>query len=128
MLASVAEASISPLRRLEADPQAVEAAAFILTLRARGIPATAVLGAMERVPRELFAPSRFADLSRSDVSLPLPCGQTMTTPGVIAVIPVPLGASAAHRVLEVGTGSGYVTAILAKLGCRVPSIERYGTL
>jgi protein-L-isoaspartate(D-aspartate) O-methyltransferase len=128
MVASVAEALSPPPHRLEADPQAIEAAAFILALRARGIRDTAVLGAMERVPRELFAPSRFADLSRSDVSLPLPCGQTMTTPGVIAVMLVALGAAAGQRVLEVGTGSGYVTAILAKLGCRVHSIERYGTL
>src|SRR3954451_2981110 len=128
MLASVAEAPISPPRRSEADPQAVEAAAFILTLRARGIRDTAVLGAIERVPRELFAPSRFADLSRSDVSLPLPCGQTMTTPGVIATMLVALGPAPDDRVIEVGTGSGYVTALLAKLGCRVHSVERYGTL
>jgi protein-L-isoaspartate(D-aspartate) O-methyltransferase len=109
-------------------PEAVEAAAFVLALRARGIRDTAVLGAMERVPRELFAPTRFADLSRSDVALPLPCGQTMTAPGVIATMLVALGASPGERVLEIGTGSGYVTALLAKLGCSVQSVERYATL
>jgi protein-L-isoaspartate(D-aspartate) O-methyltransferase len=106
----------------------VEAAAFVMALRARGIRDTAVLGAMERVPRELFAPRRFADLSRTDVSLPLPCGQTMTAPGTVAAMLVALEAKRGQRVLEIGTGSGYVTALLARLGCQVHSIERYATL
>jgi len=106
----------------------VEAAAFVMALRARGIRDTGVLGAMERVPRELFAPRRFADLSRTDVSLPLPCGQTMTAPGTVAAMLVALEAKRGHRVLEVGTGSGYVTALLARLGCRVHTIERFATL
>ena len=106
----------------------VEAAAFVMALRARGIRDTGVLGAMERVPRELFAPRRFADLSRTDVSLPLPCGQTMTAPGTVALMLVALEARRGQRVLEIGTGSGYVTALLAKLGCRVHTIERYATL
>jgi protein-L-isoaspartate(D-aspartate) O-methyltransferase len=112
------------------DPPAhrVEAAAFIMSLRARGIRGTAVLGAMERVPRDLFAPRRFADLSRTDVSLPLPCGQTMTAPGTVAAMLVALEAHEGQRVLEIGTGSGYVTALIAKLGCRVRTIERYATL
>ena len=128
MVASVAEALPQHSLTLDAAPEAVEAAAFVLALRARGIRDTAVLGAMERVPRELFAPTRFGDLSRSDVALPLPCGQTMTAPGVIAVMLVALGASSGQRVLEIGTGSGYVTALLAKLGCSVHSVERYATL
>lgn len=110
------------------DPQTVGTAAFVLGLRARGIRHTAVLGAMERVPRDLFAPRRFADLSRSDVALPLPCGQTMTAPGTVATMLVALAPEAGHRVLEIGTGSGYVTALLAKLGCRVQTIERYASL
>jgi protein-L-isoaspartate(D-aspartate) O-methyltransferase len=99
-----------------------------MALRARGIRDTGVLGAMERVPRELFAPRRFADLSRTDVSLPLPCGQTMTAPGTVAAMLVALNAKRGQRVLEVGTGTGYVTALLAKLGCRVHTIERFATL
>ena len=106
----------------------VEAAAFVMALRARGIRDTAVLGAMERVPRDLFAPRRFADLSRTDVSLPLPCGQTMTAPGTVAAMLVALEARRGQRVLEIGTGSGYVTALLARLGCQVHTIERYATL
>ena len=106
----------------------VEAAAFVMGLRARGIRDTGVLGAMERVPRDLFAPRRFADLARTDVSLPLPCGQTMTAPGTVGAMLVALGAKRGQRVLEIGTGSGYVAALLAKLGCQVHTIERYATL
>jgi protein-L-isoaspartate(D-aspartate) O-methyltransferase len=106
----------------------VEAAAFVMALRARGIRDTAVLGAMERVPRDLFAPRRFADLARTDVSLPLPCGQTMTAPGTVAAMLVALEVRRSQRVLEIGTGSGYVTALLARLGCEVHTVERYATL
>jgi protein-L-isoaspartate(D-aspartate) O-methyltransferase len=118
---STAQIGVPPAHR-------VEAAAFVMGLRARGIRDTAVLGAMERVPRDLFAPRRFADLARTDVSLPLPCGQTMTAPGTVAAMLVALEARRGQRVLEIGTGSGYVTALLARLGCEVHTIERYATL
>ena len=111
-----------------ADHHAVEAAAFVLALRARGVRNTAVLGAMERARRELFAPRRFSDLARTDVALPLPCGQTMTAPSVVAAMLVALGAESGGRALEIGTGSGWVTAALAKLGWRVHTVERYATL
>src|SRR5688500_18776411 len=112
----------------EAPPHRVEAAAFVLALRARNIRDTAVLRAMERLPRELFAPRRFADLSRRDLALPLPCGQTMTAPATVATMLAALEARPGQRVLEIGTGSGYVTALLAQLGCRVHTFERYATL
>ncbi|HEX2726592.1 MAG TPA: protein-L-isoaspartate O-methyltransferase, partial [Beijerinckiaceae bacterium] len=70
----------------EAPPHRVEAAAFVLALRARNIRDTAVLRAMECVSRELFAPRRFADLARRDLALPLPCGQTMTAPATVAAM------------------------------------------
>lgn len=107
---------------------AIAAAAFTLGLRGRGIRDTAVLGAMERVPRELFAPSRFRDLARADVALPLACGQTMTGPTAVAAMLIALGAGPDQRALEIGTGSGYVTALLLKLGCRVRTVERYAVL
>jgi protein-L-isoaspartate(D-aspartate) O-methyltransferase len=78
--------------------------------------------------REVFAPRRFTDLSRTDIALPLPCGQTMTSPGSVAAMLVALGVGSNHRVLEIGTGSGYVTAVLAKLGAEVHSVERFNTL
>ena len=110
------------------EEEAIEAASFILSLRAKGIRDTAILRAMELVPREVFAPRRFTDLARTDVALPLPCGQTMTAPGTVAAMLVSLGIREGHRVLEIGTGSGYVTAVLARLGARLLSVERYSTL
>ncbi|HEX8665039.1 MAG TPA: methyltransferase domain-containing protein [Beijerinckiaceae bacterium] len=112
----------------DAPREAVDAASFVLSLRARGIRDTAVLSAMERVRRELFAPRRFADLARTDVSLPLPCGQTMTAPSAVAAMLVALGAEPGQRVLEIGTGSGYVTALLSRMLCRVVTVERYEAL
>jgi protein-L-isoaspartate(D-aspartate) O-methyltransferase len=99
-------------------------AAFVLSLRARGVFDTNVLRAMETVPRDFFAPRRFADLARSDVALPIPCGQTMTAPIVVATMLAALDVRPGHRVLEVGTGTGYVTALLAKMGAEVRSLER----
>lgn len=113
------------------DPcaEAVEAAAFVLSLRALGMRDKAVLGAMERVPRDLFAPRRYRDLARSDVALPLPCGQTMTAPSVVATMLTALGLRPGQGVIEVGTGSGYVTALLHRMGAAgLVTVERYATL
>ncbi|MCO5093066.1 protein-L-isoaspartate O-methyltransferase [Bosea sp. (in: a-proteobacteria)] len=102
--------------------------AFLLSLRSRGVRDLALLRAMEKVPRERFAPSRFADLARQDVSVPLPCGQTMTAPHTVADLIGALDMQAGVRVLEVGTGSGYVSALLAAMGGEVVSLERYRSL
>lgn len=102
--------------------------AFLMSLRARGVRDLAVLRAMERVPRERFAPARFADLARQDVSVPLPCGQMMTAPHTVANLLGALDMQPSARVLEVGTGSGYVSALLAAMGGEVVSLERYRTL
>ncbi|MGO4526503.1 protein-L-isoaspartate O-methyltransferase [Microvirga sp. 2MCAF35] len=110
------------------EQEAIGAASFILSLRAKGIRDTALLRAMELVPREVFAPRRFTDLARTDVALPLPCGQTMTGPATVAAMLLALGVQPGQRVLEVGTGSGYVTALLARLGAEVTSVERFNTL
>jgi protein-L-isoaspartate(D-aspartate) O-methyltransferase len=102
--------------------------AFLLSLRAQGVRDLAVLRAMERVSRERFAPARFADLARQDVSVPLPCGQTMTAPHTVASLLTALDMQPAARVLEVGTGSGYVSVLLAAMSGEVVSLERYRTL
>ncbi len=120
--------STEPDEETERDRQAAQTVQFLLALRARGVRDTALLRAMESVPRQLFAPPRCADLSRADVSLPLPCGQTMLAPSAIALLVGHLKAAKGQRVLEVGTGSGYVTALLATLAGGVTSIERYRTL
>jgi protein-L-isoaspartate(D-aspartate) O-methyltransferase len=83
---------------------------------------------MELVPREVFAPRRFTDLAKTDVALPLPCGQTMTGPATVAAMLLALGVGPGQRILEVGTGSGYVTALLARLGADVTTVERFNTL
>lgn len=110
------------------EREAVGVASFLLSLRSRGIRDTGILRAMELVPRDVFAPRRFSDLSRTDVALPLPCGQTMTAPRTVAAMLVALGIGEGHRVLEVGTGTGYVSALLSRLGAEVHSVERFNTL
>lgn len=102
--------------------------AFLLSLRAQGVRDLAILRAMEKVARERFAPARFADLARQDVSVPLPCGQTMTAPHTVAALLTALDLQPSARVLEVGTGSGYVAALMAAMGAEVVSLERYRTL
>ncbi|WP_186421102.1 methyltransferase domain-containing protein [Bosea sp. CS1GBMeth4] len=111
-----------------ASSESERTVAFLLSLRARGVRDIALLRAMERVPREHFAPSRFADLARQDVSVPLPCGQTMTAPHTVAALVGALEMKPDCRVLEVGSGSGYVAALLAAMGGQVVSLERYRTL
>ncbi len=109
--------------------EAAEAkAAFVLRLRARGIRDLALLRALEKVPREIFVPHRFVDLARRDLSLPIGCGQTLSEPWLVARMIEALAPAPHHRVLEIGTGSGYATAILAELAHEVLSIERFQSL
>lgn len=119
-------AALAQLPREEAGRE--ETAAFLLGLRSRGVRDTAILRAMELAPRHMFAPRGFADLARADVALPLPCGQTMTSPMQLALMLRELAVSREHRVLEIGAGSGYLTAVLAHLGAEVVSLERMRTL
>lgn len=105
-----------------------EKAAFLLRLRSSGIRDLDLLRALEKVPREMFVPHRFVDLARRDLALPIGCGQTLSEPSLVARMIAALGVSREHRVLEIGTGSGYATAILAEIGAQVISIERFQTL
>jgi protein-L-isoaspartate(D-aspartate) O-methyltransferase len=108
---------------------AVGNAAFVLALREKGLRDTTVLRAMERVPRESFAPSARREQARRDIALPLSCGATMTAPSTVVVMLSRLKLEADQRVMEIGTGSGYVTALLDRLGAgAVLSLERYRTL
>lgn len=104
-------------------------AAFVLALREKGLRDTAVLRAMERVPREIFAPEAHREQARRDIALPLPCGATMTAPWAVATMLSWLRVREGQRVMEIGAGSGYVTALLERLGAgAVLSLERYRTL
>lgn len=101
---------------------------FLLTLRRRGIGDQAVLRAMDEVPRERFVEAGFADSAYADQALPIACGQTISQPYVVAYMTERLALRPHHRVLEIGTGSGYQAAVLSRLAREVVSIERYRTL
>ncbi len=106
----------------------VERMEFQLGLRRRGISDQAVLRAMEEVPREQFVGSSFTDSAYADQALPIACGQTISQPYVVAYMTEQLEVEPQHRILEIGTGSGYQAAILSRLAREVVSIERYRTL
>jgi len=101
---------------------------FLLTLRRRGISDQAVLRAMDEVPRDRFVEPSFADSAYADRAMPIACGQTISQPYVVAYMTEQLSVRPHHRVLEVGTGSGYQAAVLSRLAREVVSIERYRTL
>ena len=110
------------------DAQAEEHMEFLLTLRRRGIGDQAVLRAMDEVPRGQFVEPEFAERAYADHALPIECGQTISQPYVVAYMTEQLALRPHHRVLEVGTGSGYQAAVLSRLAREVVSIERYRTL
>jgi protein-L-isoaspartate(D-aspartate) O-methyltransferase len=101
---------------------------FQFTLRRRGISDQGVLRAMEEVPREAFVeePDR-ADAYR-DCALGIACGQTISQPFVVAYMTEQLKLQKHHRVLEIGTGSGYQAAILSRMAAQVLTVERFRTL
>jgi protein-L-isoaspartate(D-aspartate) O-methyltransferase len=101
---------------------------FVLDLRRRGITDQAVLRAMEEVPRERFVMPAHVGSAYSDRAMPIMCGQTISQPYVVAYMTQALGVEPHHRVLEIGTGSGYQAAVLSRLAATVTSIERYRTL
>ncbi len=101
---------------------------FLLTLRRRGIGDQALLRAMDEVPRRQFVADEFIGRAYADQALPIDCGQTISQPFVVAYMTEQLGLRPHHRVLEVGTGSGYQAAVLSRLAREVVSIERYRTL
>jgi protein-L-isoaspartate(D-aspartate) O-methyltransferase len=118
----------APLGLEEHAIEAQNKAAFLMDLRARGIQDLNLLRALEIVPREIFVPHRFAALARRAIALPLRCGQTLPEPWLTAKMIEALAPLPRHRVLEIGTGSGYATALLARLAREVLSIERFKSL
>ena len=101
---------------------------FMLGLRRRGISDQRVLRAMDAVPREDFVLPEFFGEAYADQAMPIACGQTISQPYVVAYMTEQLDVQREHRVLEVGTGSGYQAAILSQLAGRVYTVERYRTL
>ena len=103
-------------------------AVLMLKLRQIGISSKEILGCIEALDRSDFVSKSFLDRCLEDIALPIDCGQTISQPSLVALMTQQLEIPKRSKVLEIGTGSGYQTAILARLSSRVYSIERYKTL
>lgn len=101
---------------------------FVFALRSHGVTNADVLKAMEATNRREFLEGIFSDRSFEDVALPIACGQTISQPSVVGLMTQALDLSRRSKVLEIGTGSGYQAAILAKLARRVYTVERHRRL
>ena len=101
---------------------------LIMELRREGISDSPVLGAIERVPREIFVPPPIKTFAYDNRALPIAAGQTISQPYVVAFMTQALNLNDRCKVLEIGTGSGYQTAILARLARRIYTIERHLSL
>ena len=114
----------------EPDEDTPEArmARLILSLRTQGVSDPKVLKTIEATPRELFTPELFRERAFEDSALPIACGQTISQPFIVGLMTQALKIDRRSRVLEIGTGSGYQTAILSKLARLVYTVERYRTL
>ncbi|HSQ00997.1 MAG TPA: protein-L-isoaspartate(D-aspartate) O-methyltransferase [Candidatus Dormibacteraeota bacterium] len=97
-------------------------------LRARGVDDPAVLAAMREVPREAFIAAELAEFAYEDAPLPILSGQTISQPYIVAVMTAALALEPHHRVLEIGTGSGYAAAILSRIAADVYTVERHQEL
>jgi protein-L-isoaspartate(D-aspartate) O-methyltransferase len=113
---------------MASNPNPPEKMMFQLTLRRRGISDQAVLRAMEQVPRELFVEEADRGDAYRDSALAIACGQTISQPFVVAYMTEQLQLQKPHRVLEIGTGSGYQAAVLSRLAGQVLTVERYRQL
>ena len=103
-------------------------AKLVLGLRSNGVTDPQVLNAIERTPRDLFVPNLFQERAWEDSALPIACGQTISQPLIVGMMTQALTLEPRARVLEIGTGSGYQTAVLSRLSRLVYSVERYRTL
>ncbi len=103
-------------------------AKLILSLRSSGVTDAAVLKAIEDTPRHLFVPELFQARAWEDSALPIACGQTISQPQIVGLMTQALQLQQRSRVLEIGTGSGYQTVVLAKIARYVYTVERYRTL
>ncbi len=101
---------------------------LILGIKKRGIKDNRILNIIETIDRGIFLDGIFKARSLDDVPLPIKCGQTISQPSVVAMMTEKLELTKRCKVLEVGTGSGYQTAILSKLSRRVYTVERHENL
>lgn len=101
---------------------------LVMSLRKAGIQDTDVLSAIERVPREHFIPEAMQDQAYEDIAVPIGLGQTISQPFVVAKMTEALEMNDLHKVLEIGTGTGYQACVLSKICRRVYTIERHRQL
>lgn len=101
---------------------------FLFALRSKGVTDARVLTAMEHVDRAAFLTGLFKERAYEDMPLPIACGQTISQPSIVGLMTQALDVQPRHKVLEIGTGSGYQAAILAKLARRVYTIDRFKRL
>lgn len=110
------------------DPLQVRKIKLIMTLRQQGVQDMAVLNAIENVPREHFIEARMSDQAYDDIAVPIGSGQTISQPSVVAKMIQALELTDRHKVLEIGTGTGYQACVLSKICRRVYTIERHKIL
>ena len=110
------------------DDLATRKMQFLYALRSRGVTDKSVLGAMEEIDRGPFVRGLFSDRAYEDMPLPIACGQTISQPSIVGLMTQALMVTPRDKVLEIGTGSGYQAAILAKLARRVYTIDRHRRL
>ena len=103
-------------------------AAFLLRLRALGIPPKDLVAAMEATPRKTFVPGVWQSVAWSDRMVPIECGETLEGADLQAAVIAALQLEPGLRVLEVGTGSGFTAAVMARMAARVVTVDRYRTL
>lgn len=101
---------------------------FLFALRSKGVTDARVLTVMEQVDRAAFLKGLFKDRAYEDMPLPISCGQTISQPSIVGLMTQALDVQPRHKVLEIGTGSGYQAAILARLARRVYTIDRFKRL
>lgn len=107
------------------DPRAV---ALLMALRKQGIEDRRVLEAIEKTPREEFVEEPFEHAAYDNSALPIACGQTISQPYIVAYATQALDVQPRHRVLEIGTGSGYQAAVLSPLCRMIYTVERHRPL
>ena len=121
----------APLRRAEisvAETDRTALARLVLTLARKGIHDRRILAAVEEIPRSLFVSADWHGKALEDRPVPIECGQTIDSPSTLGLTYQAAGIAPDHRVLEIGTGSGYGTSILAALAAKVYTVERFRTL
>jgi protein-L-isoaspartate(D-aspartate) O-methyltransferase len=113
---------------MKSGPDAERKMQFLFALRSKGVTDARVLAAMEAIDRGAFVKGVFEDRAYEDMPLPIASGQTISQPSVVGLMTQALDVKPKSKVLEVGTGSGYQAAILARLGRRIYTVDRHRVL